>query len=360
MTSSRLRAFRTCPRLHHYRYELCRRPARKGNALTIGTIFHCGLEAWWRAWKAKQESSLLGAAVNPLNLALEAISEAYFRVTDDVDEYDHLKMIVLMRGYDARWSDEMNHIRVVAVEKEFVGPLVNPDTGHPSRTYQLAGKIDVIIETNGAVFLVEHKTTSLDIQPEATYWTKLRMDPQVSTYHRGGEILGHTVAGTLYDVIRKPSLRPLSATPEASRKTTKGKKCKLCKNRGHTIPDCHCNGSGWEDAPRLYAGQREQDETPEEYALRIADDIAGDPNKYYQRGDVIRLDSELIDHARDTWLSSKAIREAELAGSHPRNPDACERYNRFCEYWMVCTGMASIDDDSRFRDAEQHSELTAA
>jgi hypothetical protein len=45
---------------------------------------------------------------------------------------------VLMRGYDARWSGEVH--TVVGVERQFRAPLVNPETGAASRTFELGGK----------------------------------------------------------------------------------------------------------------------------------------------------------------------------------------------------------------------------
>jgi hypothetical protein len=47
------------------------------------------------------------------------------------------------------------------------------------------------------------------------------MDGQVSTYFDGAASLGLDVAGCIYDVIGKPGIRPLQATPVEARKYTK-------------------------------------------------------------------------------------------------------------------------------------------
>ena len=52
LTSSRMRAFRDCPRLHRYLYVEGWRPVRDSEALRFGTLFHLGLEAWWLAHQA--------------------------------------------------------------------------------------------------------------------------------------------------------------------------------------------------------------------------------------------------------------------------------------------------------------------
>jgi hypothetical protein len=54
------------------------------------------------------------------------------------------------------------------------------------------------------------------------------------------------------------------------------------------------------------------------------------------------------------------MREAELAQRHPRNPDACVRYGRTCEFFGVCTGESSLQDDQQYRrSARVHTELSA-
>lgn len=175
---------------------------------------------------------------------------------------------------------------------------------------------------------VEHKTTSSDIEPGGAYWKRLTLDTQVSQYLGAGE----GVDGMLYDVIRKPGLRPYKATPPDERKYTK--------------------------AGTIYASQRENDETPSEYEARLVEDIAANPNKYYQRGVVVRLEHETIEAARDTWLVAGSIRESVRLNAWPRNPGACDSYGRTCDYWQVCAGQASLLDDALYRTAaEPHEEL---
>lgn len=176
--------------------------------------------------------------------------------------------------------------------------------------------------------VVEHKTTSSDITPGSSYWKRLTLDTQVSTYLGAEE----RAEGMLYDVIRKPGIKPYKATPEADRKYTK--------------------------AGTLYAAQRAADETPEEYAERLRADISSDPNKYYARGIVVRLPHERIEAARDTWLVAGSIRESMRLDAWPRNPSSCDAYGRTCDYWAVCAGETTIDDAARFRTAETpHEEL---
>jgi hypothetical protein len=253
------------------------------------------------------------------------------------DPFDLARAEVMLRGYDARWLADADRLDVLAVEAEFSAPLVNPESGQPSRTWTLGGKLDVVArERDGDLrtLIIEHKTTSGDAGPGSDYVKRLRLDGQVSTYYAGAEALGYKPDGCLYDVLVKPGQRPLKATPEESRKFTRD--------------------------GRLYANQRDRDETPDEYMLRCAEAIAADPNAYFLRAMVVRLDGEVEEAMADTWQLGRGMRENEIARRYPRNPDACVRYGRTCEFFGVCTGEASLDDPGLFRRSEQlHPELSS-
>lgn len=213
----------------------------------------------------------------------------------------------------------------------------------------------------------EHKTTSKDIGPASSYWKGLVIDGQVSTYDTGVRVLGFEPTQTLYDVIRKPQMRPLEATPPESRKYTepKSKACPECKKKKatpapHTIDGVTCADGRIVTDPggKLYANMREQDETPSEFAARLRKDIAENPDKYFQRGVIVRTRQELTDASRDAWHVGVQILESRRLHRWPRNPEACESFGSFCEYWDVCTRTISVNDSLRFRTAEHsHEEL---
>src|SRR5262249_35174959 len=108
----------------------------------------------------------------------------------------------------------------------------------------------------------------------------------------------------------------------------------------------------------LYANQREHDETTDEYRERVRGHIAASPDRYYARGTVVRLEHDEREHALDVWPLAESLSWAEMRGFYPRNPDACMRYGRTCEYFNVCSGAGDINDDSQFRTSEKaHEEL---
>jgi hypothetical protein len=322
LTNSRLTTFRRCSLEHHLAYEEAIRPLGGApDALRFGSLFHIGLAGWWLAFEHPGEQ---------LDAAIEAMRPLA------MDEFDMARAECLMRGYDARWAGAED-IEVLAVERQFETELRNPLSGAPSRTYRLAGKLDLIVlnRGDGLVYIGEHKTSSEDIGPGTPYWEKLRIDAQVSTYFAGARSLGYEPAGCLYDVIGKSRHAPLLATPEENRKYTK--------------------------AGALYAKQRAEDETAEEYGLRLAEVICAAPDKFYRRGFVVRLPEEEREAAFDAWQTARLMREAKSAGIYPRNVNACERYGRMCGYFPVCTRAASLDDSTMFeRVASIHPELQPA
>lgn len=328
-TNSELRTFRRCQREHHYAYRLGYRAREDVESLRFGRLFHAGQECLWRG---------------------EGIESAIAAATQGAsDEYEAAKARVLLRGYHARWGDDML-ADVIGVEKEFRAPLINPETGAASRTYQLGGKLDVLLRTR----FVEHKTTSEEIGPGSTYWRRLTLDSQVSTYYAGAKSLGVDVEGCLYDVVRKLALRPsqVPLTDEDGVKIVLDADGQRVRTK---------DGKKWRETSdtKLSYVLQTRPETPEEYEQRLLDEVSANPDRYYQRGEVVRLESDEREAQLDAWQTVRTMRESELAGRAPRNPDACIRYGRTCPFFDVCTGTASLDDPERFERVDHvHTELT--
>ncbi len=319
LTVSRFRAYRKCSRLERLTYVDGWRPVKSDDNLAFGTLWHQGMEAWWLA--KRDGADALAAA-----LAVVASRAA--------DPFAQVRCEELLRGYDARWGGEIFD-EIVGVEDEFRAPLINPETFQPSRTWRLGGKLDFRVVRDGRRLLGEHKTTSEDVSPGADYWLKLQMDHQLSIYFIGAESLGWPPDGALYDVVVKPGLRPYQATPEESRKYKK-------------------DGT-------LYANQRTADETVDEYRARVRAAIEAEPDRYYQRREVPRIESQLAEFLADAWAQGRDMREAHLERRAPRNPDACHNMGR-CAFWEVCSaGVDPADHPTRFRRLEHvHPELAEA
>jgi hypothetical protein len=256
-----------------------------------------------------------------------------------IDPFELVKAEEMVLGYSARWFAEP--LRCLAVEAEFYTPLLNPSTGEPSDTFTLGGKIDVMCldERTGEEVLTEHKTTSHDISDGAPYWAQTRMSSQLSTYMVGARSLGFNPTRIVYDVLGRPGQRPQEATPVELRKYTKPTKA--------------------EPVPRLYANQRETDETPEEFRLRIREVIAAEPEAFYKRANVVRLQYEELEAAKDVWYDAESMKLGWGMQRFPRNPDHCVMISHTCVFLGACSGYGDITDPFKFRRVENpHEELS--
>jgi hypothetical protein len=327
ITNSELSVARRCRREHYFAYVLGYRSAGDVEALRFGTAWHRGLEALW-----------LG----------RGLDEAIVAVTDGIEDWaEASRLRVLLVAYDARWGDELRD-EVVAVEQAFRAPVINPESGAASRTFELAGKLDVLLERR----FVEHKTTSSEIGFGSVYWQTLKLNSQISTYYAGARALGHEVDGCVYDVVRKPALRP-SQVPVLDDEGLKivrdadGQRVRTKTGKWRQTGDSEL---GYVLETRL--------ETQEEYEQRLLEEISANPDKYFQRGEVVRLESEEREAQLDTWQLARSLREDELAGRYPRNADACRRYSSMCPFFAVCCGEAELADTTRFaRLDDVHPEL---
>ena len=334
LTNSSLTAFRRCPREYQFRYGMNRKARRKAAALRFGFLFHQGLNAWWSCSDVPHSARLF--------VAIESMRCAPEEDGEPTDPFDLAKAECLMIGYTARWGDEP--YETIAVEQQFRSEIVISSSRAPA--YELGGSIDAIVRKGTGVFShpyewhnIEHKTTSADISSGSDYWRRvIALDSQVSTYDAASRAMGYDIRSTIYDVIRKPEIQPLKATPEDAKKYTKPTKK--------------------DPIPRLYANQREADETLDEYRTRLTEDIIKRPEWYFQRNEIVRLDHDNEAHALDIVHTAEMIRHATDRNAWPRSPNACERYHRLCEFFPVCSGETTIEDDVRYETkTSQHEEL---
>ncbi len=318
LTTSSVRCYRSCPRLYHIQYELGIRPVKKAHALFFGDLIHQALEVWWANLGRVDGDTLLNIA----QAAMRGKSE---------DPFDAAVADVLIWGYHHRYHDKSERVQTQETEKHFKVTLRNPRTGRPSQKFKLGGKRDAKALINSRPFLIEHKTSSEDITQGSAYWEKLLIDSQISNYITSLIEAGDDVEGCLYDVIKKPTMKPRLATPEDKRYKTDGE---------------------------MRKGARDHDETPAEFAQRLADDIELNPDKYYQRKVVVRLEGELRASQDDIWMTAKQVHQSRKHAIWPRNDSYCFKWQRACSFFGVCTGTEQLTDQ-RFEKLDSvHPELT--
>ena len=326
LTHSAMACARRCLRQYHYRYEIGLRRLRDAVALRMGAAVHLGL--------ALQSSG------TPHGDAITEATRTYQRVPHWAEPHEwqieRETVANLLAGYFWRYLNDS--LAYVEVEKSWRMPLVNPRTGRASRTYRLAGKRDGIVRTpDGRVFVLERKTTGEDIGPDSDYWLRLRCDPQISLYVLSARHDGPDVAGVIYDVVRKPTIRPRQVPVLDD----DGLKVVTDDRTGERV--LNKNGK-----PRQSAGAgmtlATRPETPGEYGERLLSDIGDRPDFYFQRREVPRLEDDLEEFRLECWQQAKLLSDCRRWGRWFRTvgPHTCS----FCEYANLCLQSITVSPES--------------
>jgi len=307
ITTSEIRTYQRCREEHRLTYLQGWRAAEPATALAFGTAIHAGLETWW------YPSEL------PLRLATSVGAQKASAL--GLDMYDRVAVQVMLEAYHERWQGERDDYIVRSLETNFCRDRAG---------YQLGGRYDGLIEADRPrrLLVLEHKTTSEEIAPGTDYWSHLALDRQIDHY-----LIASGASGVLYDVLRKPKIRPERMTPIGKQKRKK-------------------DGG-------LYAGQRDADESPHEWEARLraayADEEQG---PWFVRREVVRLPHELERANRELDQLAHEILAAQEHRPAPRTADACKRYGRRCDYWLACTGQAELQELPLRRATTTHEELT--
>lgn len=258
---------------------------------------------------------------NPLDAALEII----LPVMNDRDPKQALigaKCFGLMHGYSARWKDAP--FKIESVERVLTSDLFNPETTRKSRTFTVAGKLDVraVEIATGKRVVFDHKTSTEDISdPAAPFWKQLVVEGQATHYMLLEWLNGEKVDAAVWDVVRKPGISPRALT-KAEKKSLQ-------------------DGQPYFNGPMVSPEVLTDDfrETPHMYAYRLAQDCTVDRAQwYFQRRQIPRLDAEVREYATDQWDVAQEIMLARKHNRWPRNSGACMLYHRPCKYLGICSG----------------------
>jgi hypothetical protein len=292
-TTSMVKCFKQCRKKYELEYIEELKPLKTPKALELGTLYHKGLE-------------LLLADLSIANIAEEL--ETYQRNTclDNGVDYDPIPVGIAIEMIKAFYRESgYQKWQVKNIEHKF-----EVSTGYGKR---LVGKIDAIIYLEDKVLLVEHKTTSCWASDGNEYLHNLLWDEQPTNYLyaireliKTGEINIPPVDGVFYCIVEKPTIRPLLATPIEKRKYKQ-------------------DGS-------IYANQREEDESPEEYLNRVSAWYAEKPRVHLHF--VYRTPADIDSQIADLNLVFKDMAECEKNETYYRNPQACSILD--CPYRPKC------------------------
>jgi len=295
-------------------------PRERSLNLRFGTLIHRCLEAWHRQGDVLEAQELIDRACLPQWQETE-VKAAWQLAT------------AMMLGYAVRYPRE--DFAVVDLERTFAGPLVNPMTGRPSRIFILAGKVDGIVEMEGEIFLLEHKTASTI---DGTYLEKLWMDFQILLYAAALERqCSLRIAGVIYNILGKAKLRQGQGETEEE-----------FQQRATELAATNKSGTS--------SAQRKLPEADADFQGRLRAKYA-DPAMFHR--EVLYFSREQFREVEaELWMLSRQFLDARRHQWWCRNTDYCFHYGTPCAYYPLCRANgAEHVIDNLYEHRSPHEEL---
>ena len=305
-TQSLWGTFMRCEKRAEWGYVHKLRPIKTPEPLEFGTLFHNCMEIWYGRHMLppamRENTGLI------MSIIQETIDTFYPRwpdavdaegviIQDDAEALRHLRskllMTAMLRGYTKKYPSEA--WKLLAIETEFRVPIRNPMTNHRT-LYDLKGKIDLLVEENGELVLVDHKTAKFI---DSNYILGLELDLQVHLYaiHVAKHLnLDRPISSVRYNVI---------------------KKCQLKGTKGEKADDLLARMETWYE-----------------------DDEA------YFRHDGIPMDERKCAlFEKELWHRSR-VWDKKVTGVEPflRNTTACFNPKAMCPYTELCKTGSTLDE----------------
>lgn len=272
-------------------------------------------------------------------------------------ETERVTILYSFCGY--QWYYSEPQMETLASEVWFDVPVVDPENKRKLKDVRLVGKVDHLMRNNdnGLIYIGERKSTSKDLT-DNTYWDRLRMDIQLSTYlnslrvaQRLGQLGKYGVSadepliqGTWYDVWHKPGIKPKAL----SQKDTKEFLETGCyADDQFEVVDTDDSGrpitvNGIEVMGTMgKSGNISIHETPEMYGARLMVDIAQRPEHYFVQREIPRSDQQLREFESKLAKTVKAIRYFEKEHLWTTNCQSC-RVPFWCDYLGICENNVDV------------------
>jgi hypothetical protein len=155
-------------------------PRNRKKALTIGTAYHAGLEAWRRTG---DEAQAMAAVDNALVLA----------IAEGLEVYSIAQAQAYVAGYIRAFPE---------------GPFADDFIERPifDESSDDGGTADAVAHVDGELWIIEDKTVASFVD-DASMALGLRYNDQIATYYHGLKTQGVEVQGVMYRQVKKTLTR---------------------------------------------------------------------------------------------------------------------------------------------------------
>jgi len=327
LTYTSLKTFRNCRRMHDLRFNRCLAPLEEDENKWLGSVFH----ECMRQWYGRDADIPVEKTIESI---LDYIDGCYpDRFHDDRQCKNRHLARAMFLAYAARYPSE--DFEVVAVEKEFCEPIVNPETSCSSRTFMMAGKVDAVIRKDGRYFILEHKTAS---NITGDYIERLPMDFQVTLYSDYIErSMNIKIAGILYNVIAKAQIKQGKGETEEE----------FQARRAALIAKSKTGKS---------SAKRKMPEPDADFQERLAEKYCDESMFHRELLYISRDQYDMLNS--EVWELTQQLLLARRTGRWYMNTDYCFHYNRPCAYFPICRSNENPNViENLYRIVPQHPEL---
>jgi len=297
------------------------------DAKALGTIFHGCMERWY----SRNENTPLSEVVTEIQNYVDR------SCPDRIHDERQLRIWHLANAMFAAYINmyPTEDYQVFAVEKEFLCPIVNPETDCSSRTFVMSGKVDAIIKKDDKYFILEHKTAS---SIDGGYIDRLPMDFQITLYSDYIErFLNIRISGIVYNVVGKALLKQGKGETEEE----------FQQRRAALIAKSKTGKS---------SAKRKMPEADEDFQGRLAEKYE-DPGMFHRELLYISREQFHVLHS-EVWELTQQLLMARRTGRWYMNTDYCFHYNRPCAYFPICRSNENPNIIENFyRVAPPHPEL---
>lgn len=281
-------------------------PKKRKKSFRFGTLVHDALEYYYKGIREKSltpknAARRIAATIN--TLIIKNLKSAF--PTDKLDEIEQEGEIAkaLLAVYVETWGEDWGR-DWIGVEGTFDQQWKSPS----GISYRLRGRRDAVFVSQPkkrgrpGVWLLETKTKSQINEDDLDL--ALSFDFQSLFYLLTLEEANptkHPIKGCLYNILRKPTLRPFKATKK-----------------------------------------RKMEEGPREFTARVQRDILARPDHYFKRFELI-FPEEVRKEFREQLGVQLGEFQAWLDGKLPtyRNPNSCMTKYR-CEFLEVCASRSFV------------------
>ena len=328
LTYSSIKLFQSCRWKYNQRYNNNLTPSKEKDVLYLGSVWHSVLEIWYGNSDHKSK----------IEKAIVLIDKSFpDYLTDSKQKQNWHLCQAMFEGYINRFPEE--EFKPLGLEMEFVIPITNPRTGRCSRTFELRGKVDGLVQLkeSGDLFLIEHKTAA---QVSTDYIERLTFDFQINLYAMAlSRFLKLKISGVIYNVIRKAKLKQSEGESEEQYEIRRAELIKKSKS-GKT------------------AAKRKMPESDDLYRKRLI--AKYDDSEMYHREVLYLSDQDAARTSQELWNISKLILIAKRENNWIPNWDNCFQFgNQPCTYWPLCrSNNNQLVLENYYTIAEPHSELS--